>query len=209
MYFTVLHDKRLSPLGDHKHSISLLRDFIIEIKSFPWLGRPCMIRSQAPHHPTSLIFLSLICHIYTGSLDHMSFLSQGSSVLHFLCLKYSSSGHMSGLFISLQVVTRKATLSKISVLALLHHLSQYPYLAFYSWHLSVFGITFFFQFFYLFPSLECKLHESRDLVLFLLYPPNLNLFLAYGRHRINICWLNTKVSVTVVKKKSFQLKGFH
>lgn len=89
MYFTVLHDKRLSPLGDHKQSISLLRDFIIEIKSFPWLRRPCMIWSQAPHHPTSLIFLSLICRIYTGSLDHMSFLSQGSSVLHFLCLKYS------------------------------------------------------------------------------------------------------------------------
>lgn len=168
-----------------------------------------MVRSQPPHHPTSLILLALICHRYTGSLNHMSFLSQGSSVLHFLCLKYSSSKHLSGLLISLQVVIRKATLSKISVLALLHHLSQYLYLALFLAFITIWNYIFFSSSFICFLSLECKLHESRDLVLFFLYPPNLDPFLAYGRHRINICWLNTKVGVTVVKKKSFQLKGFH
>lgn len=102
-----------------------------------------MVRSQPPHHPTSLILLALICHRYTGSLNHMSFLSQGSSVLHFLCLKYSSSRHLSGLLISLQVVIRKATLSKISVLALLHHLSQYPYLALFLAFITIWNYIFF------------------------------------------------------------------
>lgn len=147
-----------------------------------------MIWSQPPHHPTSFILLSLICRRYTGSLNHISFPSQGSSVLHFFCLKCSSSRHMSGLLISLQVVIRKATLSKISALALLHPLSQQPYLALFS--LGIYHyleIHFFSSSFICFLSLECKLHESRDLVLFLLYPPNLDPFLAYARHRISVC----------------------
>ena len=101
-----------------------------------------LVSGTSPPHLSHLP-LTYMSYIHWLSRSHVIPISR------LFCSPFSlpeifSSRHMSGLLISLQVVTRKATLSKISVLALLHHLSQYPYLAFYSWHLSVFGITFFF-----------------------------------------------------------------
>ena len=129
MYFTVFHDK----------SFFLPLEIINTV--FPCWG--------ASHHRLKVLPMAqkasydlVSGHLTTPSLSSSPHLyvvdtlapsnmsdsfPQGFCARHFLFLKCSSSKYLSGLLlISLPVVIREATLSKIAVLASLHPLSQYP-----------------------------------------------------------------------------------
>lgn len=121
-----------------------------------------------------------------------TFPPQGFYAYHFLCLKCCSSEYLSGLLlIALQMTIREAVPgppSKIAVFDSLHSLSQYHYLAlFFHSIYHYLELQIYFSVLVCLLQLEHKLHESRGLVLFLLYPQSLDQCLAHDRHKINVC----------------------
>lgn len=158
------------------------------------LRRPFVIWSLwPPHHPHLCRhpFIYMLCTSWPPRTCLFStFPSQDFYACHFLCLKCPFSKYLSGLLlISLpsdhQRGCPQATLYKIAVLASFHLFSQYPCLAlFFHSIYHYLELQIYFSVDVCLLTLECKLHESRDFVLFLLYPQTLDQCLAYARPQI-------------------------
>lgn len=120
--------------------------------------------SSSPHlYVVDLLAPSNMCSMFS---------SQGFCACRFLCLKCSSSTCLSGLLlVSFQMVIwedvpRPPYLKYESLPHFIPSLSMLTIIAF----ITIWNYKFIFQLFIIcLLPLECKLHESKDLVLFLLY----------------------------------------